>query len=59
VVRSHSREVFLSGDDGPIAVPITLNRGLNYVDLQVIDLPVGQPLRGPLLTLSEVRLLKE
>ena len=60
VVRSRSRDVFVSGGDGPIAVPITLDRGLNYIELQVIDpLPVGQPLLGPMVTLSEVKLREE
>lgn len=60
-VRSRERPentLTIDPPSGPLDTPVWLDRGLNHIELQVIDPPpVGRPLRGPPYELTEVRLV--
>lgn len=60
MVRSRERPESLTMErpSGPVDASVALERGLNHIELQVIDPPpAGRPLRGPLYELSEVRVV--
>ncbi len=60
-VRSRERPektVTIDRPSGPVDASVALDRGLNHIELQVIDPPpAGRPLRGPPYILREVRLV--